>query len=302
MINVALIGNWGTAADILTLMTEDSYFNVKMVVTQYDNKNDDKWYNLVWKLAEEFGITVYNQSKFKNDYDSMIDYLLKNNVDIIFSSAYPFLLKKNLIDFMNDRLGIVNIHAGLLPKYRGVSPVIWAIINEEPFLGMTIHYIDEGCDSGDIILQGKIINNSTESINYVTDKLKNEALLLFRKLLTFFKENREIPRKSQDNKLASFAPMIREKHLKIDLGKATSQLVSVFRALENKSPFIVFQKMKYYLKGIKFIKGTSTHANGTIVSINQVDNEIVFVTDDGNILIKLESIPEKIQVGMNILF
>ena len=76
------------------------------------------------------------------------------NIDLLLSLHYLFIIEKNLIDI--PRLLAMNIHGGMLPNYRGRAPHIWAIINGEKSLGITIHKIDEGCDTGDIILQKEI--------------------------------------------------------------------------------------------------------------------------------------------------
>lgn len=79
----------------------------------------------------------------------------KNAIDFILSINYLFLLERDIIHY--PRLGCINFHGSLLPKYRGRTPHVWAIINNEIKTGITAHYIDEGCDTGRILLQKEIV-------------------------------------------------------------------------------------------------------------------------------------------------
>ncbi len=78
-----------------------------------------------------------------------LEFIEGKKIDIIISINYLFLINKNLIKL--PKLMCFNIHGSLLPKYRGRTPHVWSIINNEKFAGVTVHLIDEGCDSGDIL-------------------------------------------------------------------------------------------------------------------------------------------------------
>jgi len=112
------------------------------------------------------------------------DFIKKIEVDIIASINYLFLIEKDIIQ--HSKQLTFNIHGSLLPKYRGRTPHVWSIINNEKVTGITAHVIDEGCDTGDIISQIKIPINKTETGAEILNKFKleyyNLILGVFKKL------------------------------------------------------------------------------------------------------------------------
>lgn len=122
-------------------LINDSGIRVKFVVSKYNiNKGKkDKWYNMVSTFAKKHNICVYSQNLFKNNDEKLINIIEQEKVDLIGSCAYPLLIKKEIIEFINKK-GIVNFHGSLLPKYRGLSPVIWALINDDDYIGITLCY------------------------------------------------------------------------------------------------------------------------------------------------------------------
>ena len=153
MVNVALLGNWGTAKEIFEIFYHDKAVQVQFVITQYDqNKSDDRWFNIVYDFAQDSNLVVYEQPMFKGNDIALLELLKSYKVDLVVSCAYPYLLKAPVIDYMNQQDGIINFHGSLLPRHRGVSPVVWAVKENDRYVGMTLHYIDIGCDSGDIII------------------------------------------------------------------------------------------------------------------------------------------------------
>ena len=100
------------------------------------------------------------------------DFIKKIEVDIIVSINYLFLIEKDIIQ--HSKQLTFNIHGSLLPKYRGRTPHVWSIINNEKETGITAHVIDEGCDTGDIISQIKIPINQIETGAEILNKFKLE--------------------------------------------------------------------------------------------------------------------------------
>ena len=112
------------------------------------------------------------------------DFIKKIEVDIIASINYLFLIEKDIIS--HSKQLTFNIHGSLLPKYRGRTPHVWSIINNEKETGITAHVIDEGCDTGDIISQIKIpineIETGAEILNKFSLEYYNLILEVFKKL------------------------------------------------------------------------------------------------------------------------
>jgi methionyl-tRNA formyltransferase len=102
-------------------------------------------------------------------------------VDLIVVGNFNRILKSTLLD--TPRLGGVNVHLSLLPKYRGPSPLYWALANREEYTGVTIHHIDEGIDSGDIIGQRKIEIRQGETLDTLSEKSGQVAAELLREII-----------------------------------------------------------------------------------------------------------------------
>jgi UDP-4-amino-4-deoxy-L-arabinose formyltransferase/UDP-glucuronic acid dehydrogenase (UDP-4-keto-hexauronic acid decarboxylating) len=124
---------------------------------------------LIKLLEKNHDVFVYTHET-PNHIPSLSDLCIKNKIpfsfenisnstipfvpDIICSIYYKFIIKKNIIEACNRN--IFNVHPSLLPKYRGCGSITWAIINNETSFGFTYHYIDEGCDTGNIIYQKEL--------------------------------------------------------------------------------------------------------------------------------------------------
>ena len=121
-------------------------------------------------------------------------------IDIILSINYLFLIERSL--FSKAKLA-VNIHGSLLPKYRGRTPHVWAIINNESKTGVTAHLIDEGCDTGDIVKQKEVIIDDTDTGADILEKFNKLYVPLVDEILSDFEQG-TMRRLSQNNKNATF--------------------------------------------------------------------------------------------------
>lgn len=121
----------------------------------------------VKEYASGENIPVYQPQSLKGE--EFFDLLKSINPDIIVVVAYGKLIPKNVLDF--PKLGCVNVHGSLLPKYRGASPINAAIINGEKITGITTQYMEEGIDTGDMILKESIEIGENETYGELLDKL-----------------------------------------------------------------------------------------------------------------------------------
>lgn len=130
-------------------------------------------------------------------YDSCKDL----NIDVFISVNYLFIIEEDLIN--HAKIIAFNIHGSLLPKYRGRTPHVWAIINNEKYTGVTAHEIDVGCDTGRIISQVKIIIESDDTGGTLLSKFEKVYFDLISKVLTQIEEN-TIELVEQNNEDATF--------------------------------------------------------------------------------------------------
>jgi methionyl-tRNA formyltransferase len=145
-------------------------YNIAGVVTQPDKPAGRKMTltpSPVKKYACGENIPVYQPQSLKSE--DFFDLLKSINPDIIVVVAYGKLIPKNVLDF--PKHGCVNVHGSLLPKYRGASPINAAIINGEKITGITTRYMEEGIDTGDMILKESIEIGENETYGELHDKL-----------------------------------------------------------------------------------------------------------------------------------
>ena len=141
--------------------------NVVLVVTQPDKLVGRKQIltpTPVKKLALQHNIPVYQPNKIRKEYDV----ILNTEADIIITCAYGQIIPKIILDY--PRLGCINVHASLLPKFIGGAKIHHALINGDKLTGITIMYMEEAMDSGDIITQEEMIIKDEDNVGTLHDK------------------------------------------------------------------------------------------------------------------------------------
>ena len=148
--------------------------------------------------------------------------------DIIVVAAFGQIIPKSILDM--PKFGCINIHASLLPKYRGAAPIQQAVIDGEKESGVTIMQMGTGLDTGDMILKKETPIGENETYGELHDRLKEigaEALVETIGLI----EQGKAPREKQDDSLSSYAPMLDKKIAKLDFNKPAQQLHNLIRGL-----------------------------------------------------------------------
>lgn len=164
--NVVFMGTPDFAVPVLEMLIDKT--NVIMVVTKPDKRvgrNKELTFSPVKKAALENNIPVFQPIKIKNDYEK----LTEGKIDLIVTCAYGQIIPKEVLNL--PKYGCINVHASILPKYRGSAPIQWAIINGDKETGVTIMYMDEGMDTGDIISISKMAITSYDNVGTMHDKL-----------------------------------------------------------------------------------------------------------------------------------
>jgi len=134
-------------------------------------------------------------------HEGVLNQLPNLKCEVIISVNYLFIIKKNIIE-LPEKIAI-NFHGSLLPKYRGRTPHVWAIINNEIKTGITAHMIDEGCDTGDIIAQRIIPISTTDTGGSILEKFKKEYPHFVLEVLKSIESNTFVTT-PQNNALATF--------------------------------------------------------------------------------------------------
>ena len=252
---------------VLVVTKKDAYVGRKKVLTE----------SPVAICAHEHNIEVYKPNKLKEDYE----YILNKKPDIIITCAYGSIVPKVVLDYPS--YGCINVHASLLPKYRGASPIVASILNGEKETGITIMYMDEGIDTGNIIMSRSIeIEDNDNSLS-----LSNKLSLLGANLLIdtlpkiFEGENFDIP---QDNEEATYVGMLKREDEHIDFNNTVENIKNQVRAFSPEPyAFINIDDIEYKISEVE-IKKCDVSKIGVIVEVNK--DSFGITAKDGIVYIK----------------
>ena len=181
----------------------------------------------VKETAIHYNIPVFQPDKIK-DKDA-VELIRGFKPDLIVIVAYGKILPKEIIDI--PKLGTINVHASMLPKYRGAAPVQRALLNGEKFTGITIMKVTEELDAGDIILQESIPIYETDNTATLTEKLFKLGAQLLVKAVSQIKSGKTKYIK-QDEKMVSFAPPLTKENGIIDWNKKAADISDQIRAFD----------------------------------------------------------------------
>lgn len=268
-------------ADACLKALVENKFNITAVFTKPDKpvgRAQKVVFSQVKQSAIKYKIPVYQPKTLKDDSCKKI--LEKINPDLIVVVAYGKILPKYILDY--PKYKCINIHGSLLPKYRGAAPIQWSVLNGEKQTGVTSMYMDEGMDTGDIILQNKIEIGENETSSELFDRMKILAANTLVETLNLIKSGK-IKSKKQDSNLATYAPMLNKDISKIDFSKSAIQVHNKIRGLNSwPSAYTVFngKKLKIHLSSLSNLKAQKI---GEIVSL---DPFVVGCGDNNTIEIK----------------
>ena len=256
-------------------------YKVKAVVTQPDKvvgRNGKIAKPPVKIKAEENNILVIQLDKIKEQYQEIIDL----DPDLIVTCAYGQILPKELLDY--PKYGCINVHASLLPKLRGGAPIHRSIINGYLKTGITIMYMAEGMDDGDIITQSEVEITNDDTASTLHDKLSVLGSELLIETLPSILEGTN-GRIKQDASKVTFAPIITKEDEKIDFNKSSKEVYNQIRGL-NSFPGAYFMLDGKRFKVWESIIGNEVfhqNINGEIVKIYK--EGIGIKTDNGVIIL-----------------
>jgi methionyl-tRNA formyltransferase len=175
-------------------------------------------------LSQQYGIPILQPEKLKTE--EFFNELKSFNPDLICVTAYGKILPKNILEL--PPRGGINVHASLLPKYRGAAPINWAIINGEKNTGITTMLMDEGMDTGDILLQHEIPIDEEDTGETLSEKLSHIGAELLIQTIKLLKENKLSPI-PQDHSKATYASMLKKEDGLIDWSKSAQEIRNSIR-------------------------------------------------------------------------
>lgn len=243
----------------------------------------------VKQYAIEKNLKIYQPEKVRKNQE-FIDEIKSLNPDVICVVAYGKILPKEILEI--PHLGCINVHASLLPKYRGSAPIQWAVLNGEKETGVTTMYMDIGMDTGDMILKEKVQIGEDETTGELWDRLSKIGGKLLVETLKQIEEG-TAPREKQSEDF-TMAPMLDKKMAKIDWENQTaSQIKNLVRGLNpimGAYTFLKDKKIKFWkvdvAKNISLTEDMEKLANGVVVLSDSKDG--LYIKTKNGILKVLE--------------
>lgn len=264
--------------------------NIPLVVSQEDKPKGRGKKLLptpVKEKALELGLEVFQPQNI--NCEESIKKIGDIQPDFIVVAAYGQILREEILSI--PKYGCINIHASLLPKYRGAAPINWVIINGESETGITIMKMGRGLDTGDILLKESIPITEEDDSVIIHDKLSNLGGNLIVKVLEGVKEGYIKP-VEQDHSKATYASMIHKKMGRINWNKSGVEIVNLIRGLKPwPFAYTFYNDVNVKIHRAKVIDKFKDGVNGQIV---KVTDEGVFVnTKDSCVVVEELQFPGK---------
>lgn len=264
---IVFMGTPDFAKESLEAIYNEGY-DIEAVVTNPD-KPKGRGMKMIASPVKEFAIEknlkIYQPVKVRNNTE-FIDELKKINPDVICVVAYGKILPKEILEIA--KYGCINVHGSLLPQYRGAAPIQWAVLNGDKTTGITTMYMDEGMDTGDIILKREVEIGENETTGELWDKLsKIGGELLVETLKNI--ENGTAPKEKQGENF-TMAPMLNKDMAKINWEDKNSEeiknLVRGLNPIMGAYSFIDNKKVKFWkVEKLELPLDKQTLKNGTVI-------------------------------------
>ncbi len=218
------------AVPALRYLISQPEFQIEGVVTQPDRprgRGQETSSSPLKDAALEAGLAVYQPERIKSE--SAMDFFKRVAPDVVVIIAYGQIIPAGLIDL--PRLGWINLHASLLPKYRGAAPINWAIANGETRTGLTTMRIDPGLDTGPILLKHEVDIGADETAPELAARLAEAGAPLMADTLRGL-ERGDITGWPQDNSRATLAPLLKKEDGRIQWNSRAQEIYNRIRAFQ----------------------------------------------------------------------
>lgn len=276
---IVFMGTPDFALTILKKIYEEKH-DIVAVITQSD-KPKGRGYKIqfspVKNFALEHNLNLLQPKTLKDE--NLLNQLKSLNTDFFIVAAYGKIIPENILQI--PKYFSINVHASLLPKYRGAAPIQHAIINGETVTGVTIMRMDKGMDTGDIISQKKCNISFEDTYGTLYNKL---SLLGSNELTETLNQINNIEFKKQDSSLATYAPIITKDFCHIDWSKTSLEILNFVRALKpSPGAYTLYQNKILKIWSLIDYSVYGNEECGKIIAVNS--NGFAVKTFDGALLI-----------------
>ncbi len=263
----------------------DEGHEVLAVVTQPDKpKGRGKKLAMppVKELALKYNIDVYQPVKAREE--CFVEKLKEINPELIVVVAFGQILPKSILDI--PKFGCVNVHASLLPKYRGAAPLNWVIINGEEKTGVTTMYMDVGLDTGDMILKSEIPLDDEITAGELHDKMMIDGANVLKETIDLIAQGKA-PRENQNDDETCYSPIMDKTLGNIDWNKSAKDIHNLVRGVNPwPSAYTTYENQTMKIWKTKVVDKNSDKAPGTILKVDKEGIEV----NTGNGVIQISEI------------
>lgn len=266
---IVFMGTPDFAVPCLRNLAESEY-EIAAVFTQPD-KPKGRGYKMiptpVKSASLEYDIPVYQPLSLRkgDDASNALEMLREINPDLIVVVAYGQILPKEILEL--PKYGCINIHASLLPSYRGAAPIQWSVINGEKLTGVTSMLMAEGLDTGDMLLKRETEIGENETASSLHDRLSIIGAELLIDTIKGIEEGSIIP-EVQDDSLSSYASRITKDMSELDFSKSAKELHNIIRGITGFTT-LDGKRLKVYDSRITKISNAEIFENGTVTDTNE---------------------------------
>ena len=284
---------WGTpdySVESLKILIE-SHHRISAVITQPDKKRSRGSKLIaspIKKIANDHNIPVFTPDKIKNNH-SFIETLKSFNSDIFIVIAYGKILSSEILSI--PKYGCWNAHASLLPRWRGAAPIHWTLLKGDTFTGVGIIKMDEGLDTGDLLLEEKVRIMEHDNLHRLSQKLSILSAKLIYKSLEIIEEepnaikSKLSPQKSKDQEI-KYARMINKQDYKLDFNDSADNIVRKVKGLFPRS-FIIHNRKILKILNVRLLSETEmkkTDKNYEKQNINYIGKVLEIFKNEGVVI------------------
>ena len=285
--NIVFMGTPDFAMGVLKSLYDCGQHNIVAVITQPDRpkgRSDKMIPSPVKQYAVEKGLEVFQPVKIKTE--EAVEKLKSYDADIFVVAAFGQILSKEILDM--PRFGCVNVHASLLPEYRGAAPIQWSIADGKECTGVTIMQMNEGLDTGDIISQSVVKIEDDETGESLFNKLMDEGAKLLVDTLPLIESN-SIKPVPQDNDKATYAKILKKEMGYVDFSEDSLAIEHRIRAFTPwpggytyfNGKLLKLKKVKAFIAGAEEIKDVESGVIGEIVKVTK---DVIYIACKEGIL------------------
>ena len=276
--NVIFMGTPDFSVPVLEGLIASKEHTVTAVVTQPDKargRSGKLVFTPVKEVAVENDIPVYTPARVKDA--EFVEQLRKIPCDVIVVVAFGQLLSKEILDY--PKYGCINVHASLLPRWRGAAPMQWAILEGDEKTGVTTMQMSEGLDTGDMLLKAETVIEKEDTAETIHDRLSRMGKYLLLETLEKVEKGEIVPQK-QDDILSCYAKMLKKDMGKIDMNWDAAKVERYIRGMNSwPSAYAESRGKTLKLWRANVLPWNTGHKPGMVVDV--LKNSFIVQTGDG---------------------